>query len=118
MIDDAVGRQAILPFITVATGEREALVVRWTTLVRETLPAMAQRCRWPILHDHCFMRVCLDTALGGPWHSFVKRPAIRHLTDAQLAAAIAVAEGLVQAPKSLDALNQQSISWRQSLGVS
>lgn len=92
------------------------LVAQWTGLVRHTLPNMAARCGWPISHDHCFMRVCLDAALGAPWHALVRRPAIRHLTDAQLSAAIAVAEGLLQAPEALHALNRQSIIWRQSTG--
>ncbi len=74
---------------------------------------MAETCSWPISLDHCFMRVCLDTALGAPWHLIVRRPAIRHLTSEQLAAAITVAEGVVRAPETLEALNRQSIGWRK-----
>lgn len=64
------------------------------------------------------MRVCLDAAIGAPWHLHVKRPAIRHLSAMQLAAAIAVAEDLVLAPGTLDALNRQSILWRKGMSVS
>ena len=93
---------------------REARVSRWNTLVRVTLPSMAKPNLWPISLDHCFMRVCLDTALGGPWHLSVKRPAIKYLTDDQLEAAIAVGEGLVARPQMLAALNSASIAWRKA----
>lgn len=60
------------------------------------------------------MRVCLDTAIGAPWHLHIKRPAVRHLTDAQFAAAVAVAEALVAAPETLVMLNRQSIQLRRA----
>ena len=77
---------------------------------------MAIAHRWPIRHDHCFMRVCLDAALGVRWDRVVRRPAIRHLTDAQLAAAVAVAERIVADPAALPALNAASLRlrWRVS----
>jgi hypothetical protein len=93
--------------------QRIVLVAHWLELTRERLPGLAEPCRWPISQDHCFMRVCLDTALGAPWHSIIQRPAIRHLTIAQLEAAIAVAEAVIAAPETLEALNRQSIRWRQ-----
>ena len=107
--------QPLLPFIADEANPRAALVARWLVLVCDVLPGMAQRCRWPISADHCFMRLCFDTSVGAPWHTIVKQPAIRHLTNAQLEAAIAVAEGLVNAPDTLDALNRQSIAWRRRL---
>ncbi len=106
--------QMLLPLTDDDADTRAALVARWMTIVRDVLPTMAKRCDWPISQDHCFMRVCLDTALGAPWHTLVKRPAIRHLSDAQLSAAIAVAEAIVHAPETLDDLNLQSIRWRKA----
>jgi hypothetical protein len=108
-------QQTMLLFETHSSCRRTALVARWGQLVRETLPSVAAHYRWPIVNDHCFMRVCLDTALGGPWHKIIKRPAIRHLSDDQLAAAVAVAESLLQTPELLEALNRQSIVWRKEL---
>ena len=98
-----------------AATERAALVGRWLLLVRETLPGMATRHAWPVSLDHCFMRICLDTALGRPWHTVVRRPAIRHLSDGQLATAIAVAEAIMIRPETLVPLNCQSIAWRNAL---
>jgi hypothetical protein len=115
-ISDLTSPQSGFSFITHTPDEREMLVSKWTSLVRNTLPGIAERCGWPISQDHCFVRVCLDTALGAPWHRLVKRPAILHLTDAQLSTAIADAEALARFPESLDARNRQSVIWRRSTG--
>ncbi len=88
---------------------REALLARWLELTREVLPGMAVAHRWPIRLDHCFMRVCLDAALGRPWHEAVRRPAVRHLSAEQLACAVMVAEQLCCRPELLPALNRQSL---------
>ena len=93
---------------------RQALVARWLALTREALPGMAAAQGWPIRWDHCFMRVCLDHALGRPWHEAVRRPAVRHLEDGQLRAAIAVAEGIVAEPSRLRGLNEASLAWRRA----
>lgn len=91
---------------------RAEAVARWLHLTRVALPAMAAAHRWPISLDHCFMRVCLDLAVGVPWHERVRRPAVRHLDDAQLLAAIAVAERVAADPDSLPALNRESLAMR------
>ena len=88
------------------------LLSRWLTLTRQTLPAMAGDERWPIRLDHCFMRVCLDTAMGRRWDELVRRPAIRHLTEAELARAVGVAEAAVRDPALLPKLNAQSLRMR------
>jgi hypothetical protein len=108
----ATGPQPELPFAD-GGSPRARLASRWLELTREVLPGMAADCGWPIHRDHCFMRVCLDAALGAPWHRLVGRPAVRHLTNAQLLAAVAVAERLLREPESLAALNDQSIRWRR-----
>ncbi len=94
--------------------EREQLVARWLELTRKILPGMAAASRWPIRFDHCFMRVCLDHAIGQPWHERVRRPAIRHLTDDQLRAAVATAECIAADPSTLPALNDRSLAWRRA----
>ena len=100
-----------------ATGDRlisdAALVPRWFELVRHVLPSMATSHRWPISADHCFMRVCLDVSLAAAWPSVVRAPAYRHLTDAQLAAAVAIAEGVLAEPGTLPELNRRSRAMRR-----
>lgn len=93
---------------------REQRVARWLDLTQRILPGMAHAEGWPIRFDHCFMRVCLDHAIGQPWHERVRRPAIRHLTDDQLQAAIGLAEHITADPAHLPALNQQSLAWRRA----
>ena len=93
---------------------REQLVARWLDLTRRVLPGMAQAANWPIQLDHCFMRVCLDHAVGQPWHQRVRRPAIRHLGDDELRRAVAIAEHVTADPALLPGLNAQSLAWRRA----
>ena len=97
-----------------AGAGRDALLARWLELTRAVLPGMAAGHGWPIHLDHCFMRVCLDAALGSPWTAAVGRPAVRHMTDAQLAAAVAVAEGVAAEPGTLPGLNAASLAGRRA----
>ncbi len=73
---------------------------------------MAAQHRWPIRFDHCFMRVCLDDAIGAQWNTVVRSPAIRHLTDEQLAHAIGTAERIAANPALLLPLNDASLRMR------
>ena len=91
---------------------RDALLARWLLLTREILPGMAAGQSWPIRLDHCFMRVCLDAALGARWDTVVARPAIRHLSEAQLGRAVAHAEAIAAEPRLLAPLNQASLRLR------
>ncbi len=77
---------------------------------------MAAAEGWPIRLDHCFMRVCLDTAFGRPWHEAVRRPAVRHMTEAELARAVSVAERVAADPALLSELNAESLRLRGKAG--
>ncbi len=99
-------------FMGDAPPPREDLIERWMLLTRTVLPAMAAKHSWPIRLDHCFMRVCLDTALGARWDTVVRRPAIRHLSDGQLRQAVAQAEAIVARPELLPGLNRDSLRLR------
>ena len=107
---EAATPQPALPGL--AADARGEAVARWLHLVRVVLPGLAAAHRWPIRADHCFMRVCLDAAIGVPWHERVRRPAVRFLDDAQLARAIAVAERVAADPACLPALNRDSLAMR------
>lgn len=72
------------------------------------------RLGWPIRHDHCFMRVCLDAAVGRRWHEAIRRPATRHAPDAVLARAVALAERVRDAPDRLAALDAASRAMRRA----
>ncbi len=91
---------------------RAALLARWTLLTGTVLPAMAVEQGWPIRLDHCFKRVCLDAALGARWDTLVRRPAVRHLSLSQLAAAVKHAERIAARPALLPPLNRASLRLR------
>jgi hypothetical protein len=110
MASDAPLQLVLLPNVQ---SKRLQLLQRWHLLMNEILPHIAKQNNWPILQNHCFMRVCLDTSLGAPWYNFVRQPASRHMTDTQFQAAIAVAEQIVETPTLLPELNRQSIERRK-----
>ena len=62
------------------------------------------------------MRVCLDQAMGQPWHQVIDRPAVRHASLEMLRQAIAVAEGIVSEPGTLAGLNEGSLRMRGKTG--
>ena len=85
---------------------------RWFDLTRETLPALARERGWPIRFDHCFQRVLLDHATGGPWRERIASPAYRNADDETLATAIALGEAVVAGTEDLVVLDRQSLAWR------
>lgn len=93
--------------------ERTALEARWLHLTRTVLPAMAGDQGWPIQEDHCFMRVCLDGALGRPWRDVVRPPAYRNLSFAALSRAVALAQDVAAHPALLPGLNASSLRLRR-----
>ena len=98
-------------------AERTILLERWLELTRRVLPAMAAAQGWPIREDHCFMRVCLDAVAGAPWRQVIRPPAIRHMSEAQLAAAVRVAQDIADRPDTLAALNSQSLRQRRAAAL-
>lgn len=96
-----------------ADAARTTLESAWLHLTRVTLPALARTNRWPVSADHCFQRILLDNAVGGRWYDAVaRRPAYRHLPDAVLARARALAEAVAAGDADLTALNARSLAWR------
>jgi hypothetical protein len=94
------------------TGRRE----RYRTLVDERLPEAARRAgTWPIAEDHCFARVVLDNVFEDEWYEHVDgRPAYEHLSADELAAAIDLAERLLERGAPLvEELNERSLRWRE-----
>ncbi len=91
-------------------------MARWLDLTRRQLPAMAAAHHWPIRLDHCFMRVCLDAAVGQPWYEVIRRPAVSYASADQLQRAVAVAEGILADPASLPLRNAESLRLRGKQG--
>jgi hypothetical protein len=79
------------------------------------LVARAAREHWPLRHDHCFLRVAYDNAVGGKWDVANARPAWRTLPLDQLAAAVALAQSIESGGvERLRELNANSLEWRRA----
>lgn len=63
--------------------------------VETDLPAAAAEHGWSLKFDHCFARVLLDNLVAGVWYDHLKKPAWRHLTDAQARRLVAMADRLL-----------------------
>jgi hypothetical protein len=95
---------------------RADLLARYRELVLGELPRRARAGHWVVSEDHCFGRIVLDSVVGGCWYDVLDRrrsPAFAQLDDAQLAAAVALAERvLVEGDLLLRELDAQSLGWR------
>jgi hypothetical protein len=98
--------------------DRAALERRWMALTNEALPTAARGRRdWPVRLNHCFQRILLDHATGGPWYDAIpRRPAYRHAPDTVLRAAVALGEAVLAGEADLAALNRLSLDWRGKAG--
>lgn len=92
---------------------------RWKYLYADYLPALAKakdpvQEKWPVCLDHCFARIVLDNAVGvdKPWTETVKSPAIKHMSETQLKAAIDLAERIASGDASLVELDERSLQLR------
>lgn len=86
---------------------------RWRDLVGRRLPEAARARRdWPVRLDHCFARILLDHACGGPWRESVAPPAHANLEPDRLAAAVTLGEAVLAGRADLAALNRRSLIWR------
>ena len=96
--------------------DRDQLLGRYRALVLEELPCRARAGRWVVTADHCFGRIVLDNTVGGCWYDVLDRrrsPAFGQLDDAQLAAAVALAERIAtEGDPLLRELNARSLAWR------
>lgn len=104
-------------------SDLETLQSTWKTLYTTTLPSLARskdpaQPHWPVVLDHCFARIILDNAIGAsaptqqPWTGVLKAPAWRHMSAAQLQAAIALAEGVCRGEADLVRLDEISLALR------
>lgn len=86
---------------------------RWRDLVDRRLPEAARgRSDWPVRLDHCFARILLDNACGGPWRDSVRPPAWANMPPERLGAAIELGEAVLDGRADLGLLNRRSLLWR------
>ncbi len=96
-------------------ADRYDLQQRYLDLTQVELPAAARERRWPIRHDHCFMRIILDHLFEGCWYDHLDRRlvAYKQLNQAQLERAVALGEAMLNADaEAVQAMNVRSLQWR------
>ncbi|MEA1831468.1 GNAT family N-acetyltransferase [Methylobacterium durans] len=99
-----------LPRTVVPATDAQA---RWRDLVDRRLPeAAGARPDWPVRLDHCFARILLDNACGGPWRESVAPPAWANMPADRLAAATELGEAVLAGRADLALLNRRSLGWR------
>lgn len=103
-------------------SERQLLQNRWNALYRETLPSLAKQKHpsqqeWPVVLDHCFARIILDNTVGvtRPWTDVVKAPAVKHMTESQLEAALKLGADIREGKQDLKRLDDRSLELRGKL---
>lgn len=113
------------PYIHPATpmATKEKLQEQWNYLYKEYLPTLAKardeaQTRWPVMFDHCFARIVLDNSIGidKPWTKVLPSPAYKHMSEAQLRAAIALAERIAAGTANLVELDERSLQLRGKHG--
>ncbi|BAQ44931.1 GNAT family N-acetyltransferase [Methylobacterium aquaticum] len=91
---------------------------RWRALVDERLPEAASgRPDWPVSRNHCFARILLDNACGGPWRESVAPPAWANMPPERLDVALALGEAVLEGRQDLAVLNHRSLLWRRKRPV-
>ena len=95
----------------------QELINSYMHLTKDVLPSLAKdgSQTWPVVEDHCFQRIVLDTICGGVWYEFIDRPAYKHLTMEQVSAAVQLCEAIIDGRSNIQELNQQSLIWRGKL---
>ncbi|MEE4207575.1 MAG: GCN5-related N-acetyltransferase [Erythrobacter sp.] len=87
-------------------------IARWLDLTRNRMPDAAMARDWPVRFDHCFQRILLDNAVGGPWRDTITPPAYRNIDSITLARAIGLGEDALEGRADLAAMNRRSLAWR------
>ncbi|EKG11160.1 Methylated-DNA [Macrophomina phaseolina MS6] len=112
-----------MPKTAISEDRSESLPERWTALYKEELPRLAKardraQPKWPVYLDHCFARIILDNAVGKdrPWMERIRAPAVKHMSEEQLKAAVEMGRQIATGEADLDDLNQRSLRLRGKEG--
>lgn len=110
--------------------EADHLRPRWTTLYKETLPALARardtvQPHWPVHLDHCFARIIYDAVIGlsrtpdssisGPWTDRLEAPAVKNMHPQNLKECIALGQDIAAGKVDLVELDRLSLAVRGKL---
>lgn len=107
--------------------EIEPLRQDWRTLYSTTLPSLARakdpaQPKWPVTLDHCFARIILDNTIGKgagnkgedvQWDQVLQKPAIKHMSEAQLRIAIKLGQQIQHGEVDVVELDRRSLEARR-----
>lgn len=87
----------------------------YLSLINKQLPTQAKQGGFPVRFNHCFARIVLDNLFENCWYQHLSRQeaAYKQLSEAQLKAAIALAQSMLNSPETAQILNQNSLRWRK-----
>jgi hypothetical protein len=110
------GNKTAVPSASLSESET-ALRDEYFSLINHQLPELAKQISMPVRFNHCFARIVLDNLFADCWYNYLsrKQPAYRQLKEAQMIKAIAIAQSIVDYPKRIEQLNQNSLRWRGKL---
>lgn len=83
-------------------------------LANLTFPEVARRNEYPIVRNHCFLRVVYDNLFLAKWQSVLdaKKPAIHQLDETQLRRAVEIGLEVIADLDHCQILNERSLRWR------
>ena len=95
-------------------AELEALKAHLRHQANHTFPEVARREGYPIVMNHCFLRVVYDNLFGQKWQEVLdpKKPAIHQLSETQLRRAVALGNEVIADRATCEILNERSLAWR------
>lgn len=95
-------------------SELEEKKTQLRTLANVRFPAAARAGNFPIVHNHCFLRVVYDEVLQDKWQNVLKtsKPAIHQLSLEQLDKAIKTGQAMIADRELTVQLNRQSLRYR------
>lgn len=83
-------------------------------MANRQFPAAARAGGFPIVHNHCFLRVVYDHLFEKKWQEVLdpKKPAYRQLDETQLRRAIAIGHEVMADRERCEIMNARSLRWR------
>ena len=92
----------------------QELINSYMYLTKSVLPSLAKdgSRTWPVVEDHCFQRIVLDTICNGVWYEHLVRPAYKNLTHDEVQRAVDLCYEIAKGHADLCQLNNQSLIWR------
>ena len=96
------------------SAQHERLKDELRTLANHTFPKVARREGYPIVMNHCFLRVVYDNLFGQKWQEVLgtKKPAIHQLDETQLRRAIELGNEVIADRETCEIINARSLAWR------